>query len=193
MTRREIPDTAIETVAHHINSRSNKNYGINPIGTEGNVETPQVFEIIPFDEIDNTERRFYAIDGSHNTEQFYNGLAIAVYTAGYICYHHGQQLRMNSLDDPVILGQAYYPQNILVTNEDHLYSIYDEFLSFRSVKHLLDFFSEDPSKIFPIGKEQISLEALADYWRNRWLSQRRKHPEVRSAVLGFRPEDFSIQ
>ena len=38
-----------------------------------------------------------------------------------------------------------------------------------------------------------SLEALADYWRNRWLSQRRKHPEVRSAVLGFRPEDFSIQ
>ena len=155
MTRREIPDTAIETVAHHINSRSNKNYGINPIGTEGNVETPQVFEIIPFDEIDNTGRRFYAIDGSHNTEQFYNGLAIAVYTAGYICYHHGQQLRMNSLDDPVILGQAYYPQNILVTNEDHLYSIYDEFLSFRSVKRLLDFFSEDPSKIFPIGKEQI--------------------------------------
>ena len=155
MTRREIPDTAIETVAHHINSRSNKNYGINPIGTEGNVETPQVFEIIPFDEIDNTERRFYAIDGSHNTEQFYNGLAIAAYTAGYICYHHGQQLRMNSLDDPVILGQAYYPQNILVTNEDHLYSIYDEFLSFRSVKRLLDFFSEDPSKIFPIGKEQI--------------------------------------
>ncbi len=155
MNRKEIPDSAIETVAQHINSRSNKNYGINPIGNEANIETPQVFEILPFDEIDKTERRFYAIDGSYNMEQFYNGLAIAVYTAGYICFYHGQQVRMNSLDDPVILGQAYYPQNILVTNEDHLLAIYDEFLTLAPVKRLLEFFSKDASEVFPYKKEQV--------------------------------------
>jgi len=37
-----------------------------------------------------------------------------------------------------------------------------------------------------------SLETLVDYWRTRWLSQRRKQPEVGRAVLGFRSEDFSI-
>lgn len=94
MNSKEIPDSAIESVAQHINKRSNKNYGINPISNEGNIETPQIFEILPFDQIDNTDRRFYAIDGSYNTEQFYNGLAIAVYTAGYVCFHHGQQVRM---------------------------------------------------------------------------------------------------
>src|SRR5512139_652890 len=129
MSRKEIPDSAIETVARHINDRSNKNYGISPIGNETNIETPQVFEILPFDQIDSTDRRFYAIDGSYNSEQFYNGLAIAIYAASYICYQHGKQVRMNSLDDPVILGQAYYPDNILVTNQDHLSAIYDELLT----------------------------------------------------------------
>lgn len=138
MSRKEIPDSAIEAVARHINRRSNTNYGINPIGNEDNIETPQVFEIIQFDEIDNTDRRFYAIDGSYNSEQFYNGLAIAIYSAGYICFHHGKQVRMNSLDDPVILGQAYYPENILITNEEHLGAIYDELLTLPPVKKLLE-------------------------------------------------------
>lgn len=155
MNRKEIPDSAIEIVAKHINSRSNANYGINPVGNESNIETPQVFEIIPFDNIDNTDRRFYAIDGSYNSEQFYNGLAIAIYTAGYICFHHGKQLRMNSLDDPIILGQAYYPQNILITNNDHLAEIYDEFLSFKPVKRFLEFIAKDTSDIFPYPKDQI--------------------------------------
>lgn len=157
MSRKEIPDSAIETVAQHINTRSNKNYGVSPIGNEENIETPQVFEILPFDEIDMSDRRFYAIDGSYNTEQFYNGLAIAVYTAGYICFHRGQQIRMNALDDPLILGQAYYPQNILVTNEEHLLAIYDEFLSFKPVKRLLEFFAKDPSEVFPYKKEQVCI------------------------------------
>lgn len=155
MNRKEIPDSAIEAVAQHINNRSNKNYGINPISNEGNVETPQIFEILPFDQIDNADRRFYAIDGSYNTEQFYNGLAIAVYTAGYVCFHHGQQVRMNTLDDPIILGQAYYPQNILVTNEDHLLAIYDEFFTFKPVKRLLEFFAKDSLNIFPYQREQV--------------------------------------
>jgi hypothetical protein len=157
MSYKEIPESAIETVAQHINTRSNKNYGINPIGDKENIETPQVFEIIPFDEIDNSDRRFYAIDGSYNSEQFYNGLAIAVYTAGYNCFQHGHQIRMNTLNDPIVLGQAYYPQNILVTNEDHLFAIYDEFLTLKPVKRLLDFFGKEPSEIFSYNKEQVCI------------------------------------
>jgi hypothetical protein len=155
MPRKEIPDSAIELVAKHINTRSNKNYGIPVIGHEENIETPQIFEIIPFDQIDDSDRRFYAIDGSYNSEQFYNGLCIAIYAAGYICFHKGQQIRVNSLDDPVILGKAYYPQNILITHQDHLIAIYDEFLTLEPVKNLLNFLKEKPEEIFPYKKEQI--------------------------------------
>jgi len=142
-------------VAKHINTRSNKNYHIPIIGHEENIETPQIFEITPFDQIDNSNRRFYAIDGSYNSEQFYNGLSVAIYAAGYICFHRGKQLRMNLLDDPVILGQAYYPENILVTHPEHLIAIYDELLTIEPVKRLLDFWSDAPDNIFSYNKEQI--------------------------------------
>jgi hypothetical protein len=155
MLRKEIPDSAIELVAKHINTRSNKNYGIPVIGHEENIETPQIFEIIPFDQIDDSDRQFYAIDGSYNSEQFYNGLCIAIYAAGYICFHKGQQIRMNALDDPVILGKAYYPQNILITHQDHLIAIYDELLTLEPVKKLLSFLNEKPEEIFSYKKEQI--------------------------------------
>ncbi len=155
MSQKEIPDSAIETVAQHINDRTSKNYAINPIGNVGNIETPQVFEILPFDQIDNSDRRYYAIDGSYNTQEFYNGLAIAMYSAGYICFQRGQQLRMNANDDPVILGQAYYPENILVTSQDHLLAIYDEFVGLKPIKRLLEFFDEDTAKVFPYQKEQV--------------------------------------
>ena len=84
MNRKEIPDDAIEIVAQFINNRNNKKYSIPVIGNPDNPETPQIFEIIPFEEIDDCNRRFYAVDGSSNSEQFYNGLALAIYTAGYI-------------------------------------------------------------------------------------------------------------
>ena len=155
MSRKEIPDSAIETVAQHINNRSNKNYGISSVGNEANIETPQIFEILPFGEIDNTERRFYAIDGSYNSEEFYNGLAIAIYAAGYICFQQGKQVRMNSLDDPVILGQAYHPENILVTNQDHLQAIYDELLTMKPVKRLVEFWGGKPEEFFPYDKQAI--------------------------------------
>ena len=155
MSRKEIPDSAIEIVAQHINSRSSKNYGINSVGTDANIETPQIFEILPFNEIDKTERRFYAIDGSYNSEEFYNGLAIAIYAAGYICFHHGKQVRMNSLDDPIILGHAYYPENILVTNEDHLNAMYDELLTLKPVKRLMDFWGGKPEDVFSYDKKAI--------------------------------------
>lgn len=155
MSRAEIPDSVIEAVAKHINKRSNTNYGIPIVGNEDNIETPQVFEIMRFDQIDNTDRRFYAIDGSYNSEQFYNGLAIGIYSAGYVCFHHGKQIRVNSLDDPVILGQAYYPKNILITNEDHLSAIYDELLTLPPVKKLLNFWGDAVEYIFPYEKEKI--------------------------------------
>lgn len=155
MPRKEIPDNAIEAVAKHINARSNKSYRIPIVGHEENLETPQIFEIIPFDEIDATPRRFYAIDGSYNSEQFYNGLSIAVYAAGYICFQYGKQVRMNSLDDPVILGQAYYPENVLVTSQEHLSAIYDELLTLKPVDRLLSFWMDDPNEIFAYKKDQI--------------------------------------
>lgn len=155
MSRKEIPDSAIDLVAKHINARSNKNYGIPIVGNEDNLETPQIFEILPFDQIDDTARRFYAVDGSYNSEQFYNGLSIAIYTAGYICFHRGKQIRMNSLEDPVILGQAYYPENILVSNPDHLIAIYDELLNIEPVSRLLSFWADDPNEIFAYKKDQV--------------------------------------
>lgn len=155
MAGKQIPDSAIELVAQHINTRSNKNYGIPLIGHEGNIETPQIFEIIQFDKIDDSDIRFYAIDGSYNSEQFYNGLAIAIYAAGYICFHRGKQIRMNSSDDPVVLGQAYYPQNILITHQDHLNAIYNEFLTLGPIKYLFKFLEDSPENIFPYREELI--------------------------------------
>jgi len=155
MSGKEIPDSAIEVVARQINERSNKQYQIPIVGIPENIETPQYFEILPFNEIDDTDRRFYAIDGSYNSQEFYNGLAIAIYAAGYVCYEHGKQVRMNSDDDPVFLGQVYHPENILVTNEDHLGVMYDELLSISVVKKLLDFWGDDVENIFPWKKDQI--------------------------------------
>jgi hypothetical protein len=155
MPGKQIPDSAIELVAQHINARSNKNHHIPLIGNQGNIETPQIFEIIQFDKIDDSDRRFYAIDGSYNSEQFYNGLAIAIYAAGYVCFHRGQPVRMNSLDDPVLLGQAYYPQNILITHQNHLNDIYDEFLTLDPIKYLFKFLNDSPEIVFPYKKEQI--------------------------------------
>jgi len=155
MSRKEIPDTVIETVARHINTRSNKPYGIPTVGNTDNIETPQIFEIIAFDQIDNTNSRFYAIDGSYNSEQFYNGLAVAMYAAGYICYHNGKQIRLNTIDDPVILGQSYYPQNIIVTNREHLLAIYDEVLTLKPVAQLLKFWGTKTEDVLAYDRNAI--------------------------------------
>lgn len=158
MTRMEIPDSAIELVAKHINTRSNKNYAIPVIGNDANIETPQIFEIYPFEHIDDSEIRFYAIDGSYNSEHFYNGLSIGMYAAGYICYQWGGQIRMNNSDDPVILGKAYYPKNILVANQDHLFAIYDELLEMAPVKKLLEFWNDLPENIFAYEREKVCID-----------------------------------
>jgi len=155
MEIKNIPEETIEAVTKHINESNNKNYNIPIIGNPNNAETPQVFEIIPFNEIDISENKFFAIDGSYNLAQFYNGLAIGLYTAGYICYHKGQQKRMNTLDDPIILGKSYFPTRILATNEQDLLDIYDELLTIEPVKDLIYFFGDKPENIFAYSKENI--------------------------------------
>jgi len=155
MTFKEIPDSTIELVSKHINHKTNKNYKIPVIQNPNNIETPQYFEIFPFDEIDNTESKFFAVDGSYNSQEFYNGLYIGIYTGGYICYSNGKQLRLNDLDDPIILGKSYLPNNVLITNEDHKFAIYDELLTLEPVNKLLSFFNENPENIFPYDRETI--------------------------------------
>lgn len=155
MNQKTIPDSAVELVAHYINERINKPSSIPVIGNPDNPETPQIFEIIPFDKIDKTDRSFFAIDGSYNSQQFYNGVSIGVYRAGYICYKGGSQIRMNDRDDPIILGKAYSPQNILVTNEEHSFAIYDELMNLEPVKNLIDLFSDTIDNIFSYPKEAV--------------------------------------
>lgn len=152
---RDIPDTVIKTIAERISSRSTKPHGIPVKGDDSNCETPQIFEIIDFTEIDDTERRFYAIDGSHKSEQFYNGLSVALYTAGYVCYQKGKQICLNKLDDPVILGCSYYPERILITSEQDASDIYDELFELEPVKRLIQFFGVSKEEVFEYKKEAV--------------------------------------
>jgi len=48
----EIPPDAVEKVAQEIRRRTTKDYKLPVVGTPENLETPQIFEIIPFDAID---------------------------------------------------------------------------------------------------------------------------------------------
>lgn len=165
MNKKEIPDGAIEIVARHINERNNRPSNIPIITIDGETETPHYFEIIPFDQIDNSPARFFAIDGSYNSQDFYNGLSIAVYRGGYVCYHLGKQIRLNDLSDPVIFGKSYEPNNILITNDQHKEAIYEELLELEPVKNMLAFFGADASKVFWFDKDSIlsSLSKLLSF------------------------------
>lgn len=151
----KISQSVIDSIAQHINQRNNTQYGIPIVGIPSNPETPQIFEIIPFDQIDNADLRVYAIDGSKNSHSFYNGISIGLYRGGYVCFQAGKQIRLNDLDDPVILGKAYTPKNILITCEEHLYAIYDELLTLEPVKRFIDFFESESKDIFPYNKDII--------------------------------------
>jgi len=163
MNQKEIPDSAIEIVARHINERNNRPSKIPIITIDGETETPHYFEIIPFDQIDNSKSKFFATDGSYNSQEFYNGLSIGVYRAGYICYHDGKQIRLNDWDNPVILGKAYEPKNILDTNSEHRDAIYEELLEMEPVKKMLDFF--DSKDAFGFNKDLVcsSLSKLLSF------------------------------
>jgi hypothetical protein len=151
----KVPQAAIDSIAQHINQRNNIQYGIPIVGNPSNTETPQIFEIIPFDQIDNSDSRVYAVDGSKNSHSFYNGISIGLYRAGYICFQGGNQIRMNDSDDPIIMGKAYTPKNILITCEEHLFAIYDELLGLDPTRSFLDFLASEPEQIFPYSKDII--------------------------------------
>ena len=158
MNKKEIPEKTIDLIAQHINNRVNKPPELSSTTTvEGKTETPHYYEIIPFDEIDNSDRTFYAIDGSYNSQDFFNGLTIGVYTAGYIAYHKGKQVKLNNLDDPIILGKSYYPNNILITNDEHKYAVFEELLEMKPVKKLFKecFEETDYSKVLAFKLETI--------------------------------------
>jgi hypothetical protein len=151
----KIPQSAIDSIAKHINERNNKQYGIPTVGNASNPETPQIFEIMPFGEIDNKNVCFYAIDGSKNSHSFYNGVSIGLYRGGYVCFRLGKQIRMNNHDDPVVLGQLYTPQNILITCDEHLFAIYDELLTLPTVERFLKFLDSTPEEVFPYNRNLI--------------------------------------
>lgn len=165
MNKKEVPDGAIEIVARHINERNNRPSNVPIITIEGETETPHYFEIVPFDQIDSSSAKFFAVDGSYNSQDFYNGLSIAVYRGGYICYHLGKQLRLNDLNDPIILGKSYEPNNILITNDNDKEAIYEELMQLPPVKEMIEFFDDDIDKIFGFNKESIlsSLSKLLSF------------------------------
>jgi hypothetical protein len=150
-----ITQEAIDSVAQYINQRTNKQYSIPTVGDVSNSETPQIFEIIPFDQIDKTDAKFYAVDGSNNSHSFYNGVTIGLYRGGYVCFHLGKQIRLNNHNDPVILGQSYTPLNILITCDQHLFDIYDELLTLPTIKKFIEFLEASPDQIFPYERKTI--------------------------------------
>lgn len=155
MNNGEISDSTIQIIAKHIDERNNKPSQMPIFTIEGKTETPHYFEIVQFDQIDKSIAHFFAVSGAHASKDFYNGLSLAVYTAGYIAYKEGNQVRLNDTQDPVNLGKAYYPRNILITNEEHKEAIYEELLSLEPVKNLLELFSATENEVFGFGKELL--------------------------------------
>lgn len=159
MSSFEIPDAVINATASQIHAKTNKDYQIPVVGVPENLETPQVFEIMPFTEIDKQESRFYAIDGSRNSHTFYNGVSLCFYQAGYVCFHKGKQIRLNVTDDPVVMGKVFHGEKMLVLAEKDLSDVYDEFLTLSPVAALLAFWGDKPEEIFPYKKELVIANA----------------------------------
>ena len=150
-----IPDNVINGVAAEIHSKMNKDYKIPIVGVPENLETPQIFEIMPFDQIDAPTVGFFAIDGSRNSHTFYNGVSLCFYQAGYVCFRSGQQVRLNTSADPVVLGKLFHGTKMLILSEKDLGDIYDEFLALPVVAALIAFFGDKAEEVFPYKKDLI--------------------------------------
>src|SRR5260370_40356246 len=107
MSSFEIPDTVIDATASQIHAKTNKDYKIPVVGVADNLETPQVFEIMPFTEIDRQESRFYAIDGSRNSHSItyaydqLNRLRKKTYPAkSTVIYTYENARRLTQVADP---------------------------------------------------------------------------------------------
>jgi NurA domain len=157
MTHKEIPEKAIESVAKLINDTVKFPSKVSVTTIQGETETPHYFEITPFSEIDTSERNFYAIDGSYNFQEFYNGICIGLYTAGYICYYRGKQVKLNNEDNPIINGKSYAPQNIMITNDKDKEAIFDELFSLDPVKKLLAYLG-NPTDLWAFASDFASMK-----------------------------------
>lgn len=156
VTMFDIPQDAIDRVAEEIRRRTSRDYKIPVLGTDDNLETPQIFEIVPFDRIDSLPNKFFAVDGSHNFHTFYNGLTVALCRAGYVCFYQGQELRLSNNDDPTALGKMYQGSRMLILSPAHAEQMYDELLALAPVVALLALFGEPPTNVFGYGKEQVT-------------------------------------
>jgi hypothetical protein len=155
MSSFEIPDNVINATAAQIHAKTNKDYQIPVVGVPENLETPQVFEIMPFEKIDQQSAKFYAIDGSRNSHTFYNGVSLCFYQAGYVCFQKAKQLRLNSDDDPIVFGKVYHGNQMLVLSEKDLSEIYDECLGLAPTAALLSFFEDSPDVVFGYKKDVL--------------------------------------
>jgi len=165
MSQSEITDEVVKIIAKEIDSRNNRPAKLSIVSVDDASESPHYFEIIPFDEIDKGKNIVFAVDGSYSSQEFYNGLSIGVYAAGYIGYYGGKQLKLNADDDPVSLGKSYYPNNILITNDEHASAVYDEMLALAPVKSFLEFLNTPAKDIFSFDREIIvsSLSKLLSF------------------------------
>ncbi len=154
MDKNEISDKTIDSVAEHISRRLNQPSRIPIISIDDKSTAPHYYEIISFDKIDEGESRFFAVDGSYNSQEFYNGIYIGIYTAGYICFQGGKQIRLNESNDPVTLGKSYFPEIILITNDAHREAVFEELLTMPPVERMLIFFgADDIDSIWGLGRE----------------------------------------
>ena len=156
-----IPEDVINGVAAEIHAKISRDYKIPVVGVPGNLETPQIFEIMPFDEIDKPTCRAYAVDGSHNSHTFYNGISLCFYQAGYVCFRQGEQVRLNTTTDPVVLGRRFHGTKMLVLAEKDLTDIYEEFLALPVVAQFLSFCGDAPEQVFPYDKEAVTKSAAS--------------------------------
>lgn len=155
---KDISDETVDAIADHINKRVSQSPHVGIATVDGAPETAQYYEIIPFNKMDDSDRRFFAVDGSYNSQQFHNGIYVGLYRAGYVCYHGGKQIRVNDHNDPVKLGKSYSPKNILITNEMHRHEIFEELLMLEPVKKMLCFFHEtDTDSIWGMGSEMKTM------------------------------------
>lgn len=152
MNKKEVSDDAIEQIAQHIHERMNRPCYVPIAEVKGNAESAHYFDIVNFQKIDDSDRKFFAIDGSYNSQEFYNGITVGLYTAGYVAYQRGAQICLNNLNDTIILGKSYFPNNILITCNLDSQAVFDELLDLAPVKTFLAFLAKDVNEIWGFGE-----------------------------------------
>lgn len=153
-----VTDEMIRIIAGSINARVNKSSTVQTNQVEGDSRSPNYFEIIPFDKIDESDTKFFAIDGSYVSQDFQNGVGVSIYSAGYVCFQGGRQVRLNDTDDILDLGRKIIPNNILITNDNDKKAILQELINLESVRKFIEFCEvSDVNEIWGLGSKTFDL------------------------------------